>query len=513
MDTDTTTAAPTGGPVDAGTYDVLRRRLGDRAGELARRAEELNARRTEEFGSTELRLIGTEQLRTARPAVPRDLVAVGGRLLFGWERGPGAPDPAEVSDVLALYGPELGEPVEDGPLADESFVREFTGLHRYFRDARLLRLRRVDGKLLAVFRTGESADGIRVLRWALGPDGSPGAFLDARGDRDHVFPPSHDFTWTVAGRESHVLGRHPHIAVGGDGADTAVLFVDTLGGSLTVKTANDTDTPDGIYQEPVAEPLQSLADAEVGHATIGPLVLLRVRPYNEESWRYLVFNSLLGTVRRLDGIGPACHRLPEDQGIIFPGGYYLTTGTAKTFDIAEPLTDPVFEGAVRSPNGEDVLYVFRSPDDGRDLLLPYNLIRQEVATPLQGRGHALLDDGTLVLLRTPAGGDEPARVHPLQRWRTPYVSDTYAASRPAGTGPLARVGNADLVRGISDCLALAHGAAETTPTAAVYARLVADCTRATDRYHWLTDGELGDLAAPLAELKATAEQVVVEFET
>ncbi|MFJ5191736.1 DNA repair ATPase [Streptomyces sp. NPDC088394] len=513
MDTDTTTAAPTGGPVDAGTYDVLRRRLGDRAAELARRAEELNTRRTEEFGSTELRLTGTERIRTGQPAVPRDLVAVGGQLLFGFERGPGAPDPAEVADVLALYGPELTDPVQGGPIADEDFVREFTALHRYYRDARLLRLRLVDGKLLAVFRTGESADGIRVLRWALAPDGSPGAFLDARGDRDHVFPPSHDFTWTAAGRESHVLGRHPHIAVGGDGPDSAALYVDTLGGTLTVKTVNDTDTPDGIYREPVAEPLQSLADAEVEHATIGPLVLLRVRPYNEESWRYLVFNTLLGTVLRLDGIGPACHRLPEDQGIIFPGGYYLTTGTAKTFDIAEPLTDPVFEGAVRSPNGEDVLYVFRSPDDGRGLLLPYNLIRQEVATPLQGRGHALLDDGTLVLLRTGATGDEPARVHPLQRWRTPYVSDTHAAARPAGTGPLARVGNADLVRGISDCLALAHSAAETTPTAAVYARLVTDCTRATDRYHWLTDTELGELAAPLAELRATAEQVLTEFET
>ncbi|MGW1846075.1 DNA repair ATPase [Streptomyces sp. NPDC001966] len=523
MDTDTTTAAPTGGPVDAGTYDegtydagtydVLRRRLGDRAAELARRAEELNARRTEEFGSTELRLTGTEQIRTGHAAVPRDLVAVGGQLLFGFERGPGAADPAELSDVLALYGPELGDPVAGGLLADEEFVREFTALHRYYRDARLLRLRLVDGKLLAVFRTGESADGIRVLRWALAPDGSPGAFLDARGDRDHVFPPSHDFTWTAAGRESHVLGRHPHIAVGGDGPDNAALYVDTLGGTLTVKTVNDTDTPDGIYREPVAEPLQSLADAEVEHAAIGPLVLLRVRPYNEESWRYLVFNSLLGSVLRLDGIGPACHRLPEDQGIIFPGGYYLTTGTAKTFDIAEPLTGPVFEGAVRSPNGEDVLYVFRSPDDGRALLLPYNLIRQEVATPLQGRGHALLDDGTLVLLRTTATGDEPARVHPLQRWRTPYVSDTHAASRPVGTGPLARVGNADLVHGISDCLALAHSAAETTPTAAVYAQLVADCTRATDRYHWLTDTELGELAAPLAELKATAEQVLTEFET
>ncbi|MFJ8850404.1 DNA repair ATPase [Streptomyces sp. NPDC102437] len=513
MDTDTTPAAPTGGPVDAGTYDVLRRRLGDRAAELARRAEELNARRTDEFGSTELRLTGTEQIRTGHAAVPRDVVAVGGQLLFGFERGPGAADPAELSDVLALYGPQLGEPVAGGLLADEDFVREFTALHRYYRDARLLRLRLVDGKLLAVFRTGESADGIRVLRWALAPDGAPSAFLDARGDRDHVFPPSHDFTWTAAGRESHVLGRHPHIAVGGDGPDSAALYVDTLGGTLTVKAVNDTETPDGIYREPVAEPLQSLADAEVEHATIGPLVLLRVRPYNEESWRYLVFNSLLGTVLRLDGIGPACHRLPEDQGIIFPGGYYLTTGTAKTFDIAEPLTGPVFEGAVRSPNGEDVLYVFRSRDDGRALLLPYNLIRQEVATPLQGRGHALLDDGTLVLLRTTATGDEPARVHPLQRWRTPYVSDTHAASRPAGTGPLARVGNADLVRGISDCLALAHSAAETTPTAAVYARLVAECTRATDRYHWLTDAGLGELAAPLAELKATAEQVLTEFET
>ncbi|WP_406495538.1 DNA repair ATPase [Streptomyces sp. NBC_00846] len=515
MEPDTTTAPAAGGPVDAGTYDVLRRRLNDRAAELASRAEALNARRTEEFGSTELRLTGTEQIRTEQASVPRDLVAVGGRLLFGFERGPGAADPARVGDVLALYGPELEEVPADGGglLDDEAFVREFTALHRYYRDARLLRLRRVDGRLLAVFRTGESADGIRVLRWALAADGSPGAFLDARGDRDHVFPPSHDFSWTPAGRESHVLGRHPHIAVGGESPDSAVLFVDTLGGTLTVKTVNDTDTPDGIYEEPVAEPLQSLADAEVEHATIGPLVLLRIRPYNEESWRYLVFNTLLGTVLRLDGIGPACHRLPEDQGIIFPGGYYLTTGTAKTFDIAEPLTDPLFEGAVRSPNGEDVLYVFRSPDDGRELLLPYNLIRQEVATPLQGRGHALLDDGTLVLLRTTATGDEPARVHPLQRWRTPYVSDTYAASRPAGTGPLARVGNADLVRGISDCLALAHSAAETTPTAAVYAQLVTDCTRATDRYHWLADAELGALADPLAELKATAQQVLTEFET
>ncbi|EGE43437.1 AAA family ATPase [Streptomyces sp. SID4928] len=509
-DTATEPQGPQGGrgDVDAGAYEVLRRRLSAQAGELVRRAEALNVRRTEEFGSTGLRLLATEQVRTEHASVPRDLVAVGGKLLFGFERGPGARGEAGVGDVLLVRDAEGdGEAPGNGDtlLDDDGFRRAFSSLHRYFRDARLLRLRRVDGRLLAVFRTGESAEDIRVLRWALGPDGAPGAFLDARGERDHVFPPSHDFAWTATGREDHVPGRHPHIAVGKGGG----LFVDTLGGTLTVKVADDTESPDGIYEEPVDEPLQSLADADVEYAEVGPLVLLRVRPYKEDAWRHLVVNSLLATVQRLDGIGPSCHRLPEDQGIIFPGGYYLTTGTAKTFDTAEELTEPVFEGAVRSPNGEDVLYAFRSRDGLRTLLLPYNLIRQEVATPLTGRGHALLDDGTLVLLRDSPDG--PARVHPLQRWATPYVSDTYAAARPAGTGPLTRTGNADLVRGISDCLALAHGVRDMTPTTAVYGRLAADCARAQDRYHWLSDPELGSLDEPLRELRATAQQVLAEF--
>ncbi|MFG2925546.1 DNA repair ATPase [Streptomyces sp. NPDC048305] len=507
MDSDLTPTEP-----DAGAYEVLGRRLREQAGELARRAEALNARRTEEFGSAGLRLLSTGQVATEAASVARDLVAVGGELLFGFERGPGARGEAGVGDVLVLRGsgpdhtaPEAGDPDGSGLLEDEAFVREFTALHRYYRDARLLRLRRAGGRLLAVFRTGETAEDIRVLRWSLGPDGNPGAFLDARGERDHVFPPSHDFEWTPVGREAHVPGRHPYVSV----LDT--VFVDTVGGTLTVRTVPDTGTPGGIYEEPVDEPLQSLADASVEYAAAGPLILLRVRPYKEDAWRHLVFNTLLSEVRRLDGIGPSCHRLPEDQGIIFPGGYHLTTGATRTFDTAQELDDPVFEGAVRSPNGEDVLYVFRSRDGGRALLLPYNVIRQEVATPLTARGHALLDDGTLILLK--GGEDGPGRIHPVQRWETPYVSDTHAAARPAGTGPLARTGNADLVRGISDCLALAHGVRDMAPTAAVYRRLAADCARAGDRYHWLSDPELGALAEPLDELRATAHRIVDEFDT
>lgn len=485
----------TGSGLDAGTYEVLRDRLGARGGELARRADALNTARVAAFGSSGLALAGTEHISTERHVVPRDIVAVGDVLLVGCE--------APAADVFALYDRDLirlQDEAVPGLLDDPAFVREFAALHRYFQAARLLQLRRVDGHLLAVFRTGEQADGIRVLRWSLSPSGEV-RFLDARGERDHVYPASHDFTWTGTSRDDHVLGRHPHIAI----ADST-LFVATVGGTLTVKTEDDTETGEGVHSEPVDEPLQSLADAEVAYAVVGALVLLRVRPYKEESPRHLVFDTLTKSVVRLDGIGQSCRRLPDDQGIVFPGGYCLATGAVKTFDTAD-TSGLEFERAVRSPNGEDVLFAFHHRVEGRTLLLSYNLIRKEVAAPLSCHGYALFDDGRLTVLRAESG--EPARVHPVQVWRTPYVCDTHPA--PVVEGPLARIGNADLVRAISDCLAIARQAAETTATSELYEALVAACTRAADRFHWLGDADAGDLRAPLEEVRATAEQVLAEF--
>ncbi|WP_432157835.1 DNA repair ATPase [Streptomyces sp. bgisy153] len=496
--------------LDTGTYEVLRDRLTAQAAELARRAEALNARRVEEFGSTRLELTGTERLRTEHHCVPRDIVAVGDTLLFGYNVFLGLKPETTVSDVLALHDRDLNRLPEDavpGLLDDPAFHREFAALYRYYRQAHLLQLRRVDGKLLAVFQTGEKAGDIRVLRWAVTDDGRA-TFLDARGDRDHVFPASHDFEWTATTREDHVLGRHPHVSIEGE------IFVETVGGTLTVKVENNTETGEGVHREPVDEPLQSLADADIRYARVGALILLDILPYKEHTHRYLVFNTLTRTVVRLDGIGRACRRLPEDQGIVFPGGYCLAGGAHKTFDgpaAPSDTADLEFERMVRSPNGEDVLFAFHARVEGRSLLLPYNMIRKEIATPLSCHGWALFDDGTLVVLR--ADGDEPQRVHPVQLWNSPYVSDTHAAARPVGTGPLARVGNADLVRGISDCLSLTGAVAETAPTGEVYEALAAACVRAADSYHWLGDPELGDLLDPLRQLRATAEQVLAEFET
>ncbi|MER7684011.1 DNA repair ATPase [Streptomyces sp. NPDC097610] len=496
--------------LDTGTYDVLRDRLAAQAGELARRAEALNTRRTEQFGSTRLELTGTERILTEHHCVPRDIVSVGDVLLFGYNVVLGPEPETTVGDVFALYDRDLNRLPEDavpGLLDDPAFVRELAALYRYYRAARLLQLRHVDGKLLAVFQTGEKTDDIRVLRWARSADGRA-AFLDARGERDHVFPPSHDFEWRETTREDHILGRHPHVSIEGE------VFVETTGGTLTVKVEDNTETGEGIFAEPVGEPLQSLADADIAYARVGALILLRIRPYKEDAHRYLVFNTLTRSVVRLDGIGQACRRLPADQGIVFPGGYCLATGAYKTFDGTAAALDTAaleYERVFRSPNGEDVLFAFHTRVEGRSLLLPYNMIRKEFAAPLSCHGWALFDDGTLTVLR--AGSGEPTRVHAWQRWRSPYVSDTYAAARPSGAGPLGRVGNADLVRGMSDCLSLTRAVSETAPTAEVYEALLAACVRAADTYHWLGDADLGDLRTPLDAVRATAEQVLAEFET
>ncbi|WP_028937463.1 DNA repair ATPase [Pseudonocardia spinosispora] len=502
--TTTAPAEPTSS-LDTGTYEVLRRRLGEQAAGLARAAEALNTRRLEVFGSSELALIGTERIRTEHNCVPRDVVSVGGLMLFGYNVFIGLKAETSVADVFSAYSFDHDgeafrfEPAEADFLADPTFQRDFAELYRYYRDTRLLQLRTVEGRLLAVFQIGANTEDIRVLRWEVRTDGAV-SYLDNLGERDHVFPPSHDFEWTETTREHHVLGRHPHISIDDE------VFVETVGGDLTVKIENNTETGEGIYAEPVDAPSQSLADGDIHYARIGTLILLRIRPYNEQAWRYLVFNTRTRTVVRLDGIGHACRQLPEDQGIIFPGGYYLATGVSKVFD--GEVDGLEFERAIRSANGEDVLYVFYSRAEGRTLLLPYNVIRKTVATPLSCFGYSLFDDGTLVVSR--ANTDEPTRVHPMQVWRTPYLSDAAIAAQPAGTGPLERIGNADLVRGVSECLSVAAMVEEMAPSVPVFEGLISTCTRVFDQFHWL--GEL-ELRGPLSDVRATAEQVLDEFET
>ena len=153
--------------------------------------------------------------------------------------------------------------------------------------------------------------------------------------------------------------------------------------------------------------------------------------------------------------------------------------------------------------------MFHERTEGRSILLAYNLIRRELAAPIQCHGFGLFDDGTMVVFREQ---DEPTRVHPMQIWRTPFVTDEFHARQPVGDGMLHRIGNAELVRGVSAAIAIERLVADTEPSAVVFEDLARSTTATLDAHYWLASPEAGDLAAPLEEIRATAELIIDEFE-
>src|SRR5262249_14875292 len=156
--------------------------------------------------------------------------------------------------------------------------------------------------------------------------------------------------------------------------------------------------------------------------------------------------------------------------------YYLRTGDYKLFDHGQGGL--CFERVLRSPNGEDVLYVFHRVDDGSYVLFPYNLIRKEVANPILCHGYCLFDDGKMVVFR--ALTDEPSRIHPMQVWQTPFTTSEFAASAPTDGSYLAKIGNADLVRGISDAYTLRRLIVTDAPTRRTYEDVISAARRMGD---------------------------------
>ncbi|MCB9797713.1 MAG: DNA repair ATPase [Alphaproteobacteria bacterium] len=497
--------------VSGGNYEVIRARLMNLGKDLAERANQLNADRQEKFGGSQLEVAANLRVRTANNCIPQDVVQVEGKLLFGYNvvNFLKKTTPPDVLSLHELVRTEEGW--EDKELAheevawlkDRQFVREFERLYEYYKTARLQQLRTTEaGRLLVVFQVGNALTDVKVFRWTLAPGGGV-TYMDDRGEREHVFPDPTPFQWRSPGREDYIMGAHPHISILGE------CFVETVGGDLTIKIEDNTEDGEGIYSEPVDDAKQSLDDADIQYARLDTLILLKMKPYREKDFRYLVFNTTTRTVARVDALGHACVPLPEGHGIVFPGGYYLRTGEYKVFD--GDFADLKLGRHIRAPNGEDDLFVFHRRSDGYYVLFPYNRIRQEVATPIRCHGYSLFEDGRLVVFRgTPSG--EPSRVHPMQVWSTPFVSDEFHAAQPTDGSLMSRIGNADLVRGISEALSLRRLINNTEPTRQVYEDLVAACTRMLDKYYWLGEESLGAISTVVGDIRRTAELIIDEFE-
>lgn len=494
---------------EGGAYEVIRKRLLEQSAALENRIKQINDARLREFGSSDMKVAARVRVRTENNCVARDIVQVGPWLLFGYNVFIGLKKETHVEDVFAAFELVVSEDgiklesvkAVDTFLSDARFHKDFTELYRYYKQTRLLELTVKNGRLLMGFQIGEKADDIRVFRWAVSADGRKVEYIDNRGERDIQLPPAYDFEWIRVTRENTVNGKYPHVNI------LDKVFVETTHGDLTIKVENNTESGFGIYSEPVEEPTQSIDDADYQYAALGDVILLKILPYKEEQYRYFVFNTLTHDVRRFDAIGGACVQLPEDHGVIFPGGYYLQTGESKIFD--DNCTNLKFKRSIKSPNGEDVLYVFYEPAEGVVGLFAYNMINKSLQNPIFGHGYALRDDGKIIIF---SAESEPTRVHPMQIWETPYFSDEYASTRPASQSFYGRIGNAELVRGISDILSVVRMVKNQSVSSRLYEELNRASLKIFDDHYWVGESETAEIKSLLTNISETANQAIDEFE-
>jgi hypothetical protein len=486
--------------LEGGTYEILRSRLQKSGADLQARLSTLNTERKAVFGAIDTRLLGTGRITTTNNCVPWDMVPVGTKFIFGFNVVIGLKTETELSDVFGVYNYANHEfqPLDLSLLENPQFLEEFRNLYRYYKNTQFVKFAVLGPHLFMVFRVGKTPNDIKTFKWLLKDDTL--TYLDNRSDHEYVFPPQHEFAWKRATRDMQVAGKYPHISI------EDKVFVETIGGDLTIKVENNTESGKGILAEPVADKDQTLDDSEIHYAVIDNLILLKIKPYQESVYRYFLFNTKLRTAQRLDALADACVLLPDGQGLIFPHGFYLQTGEGKLFE--NGLRDMLFEKRIASPNGEDFLYVFYNKESGIYLLLSYNLIAQRVDNPIVCSGYALFEDGELCYFRP---DNEAKKHHAVQIWQTPYVAADFELP-VTQESTLYKLGNKEIVRAMAEVQEVLTLVGKEDSYSGLYLDLIRRTTTLADVYHWLRDPAAQALAEPLNEIQQTATAAVEEFD-
>ena len=274
--------------LEGGTYEVIRGRMEKHGAALRERIEQLNVARKDIFGAIDPALIATERVSTEHNCVPRDMVSIGGnRFLFGYNIQFGLKKTTDPSDVFAIYdydpATHLFTKANVADVLGGDFPEDFKYIYKYYKEATFVKVMLIGPNLYMGMRIGKGLDDIKTFKWLIKGDGTL-EYLGNRFDHEYKFPSQQEFEWKRAHRDMQRPGEHPHISI------EDKIFVETVGGDLTIKVEDNTADGQGIYSEDVTDLDQTLDDAEILYTVVGPLILLKILPYREQDYRYLVYD-------------------------------------------------------------------------------------------------------------------------------------------------------------------------------------------------------------------------------
>ena len=485
--------------LDGGTYEIIQKRLQKQKNELQNRLIQLNDARKEVFGSVETKLIANNRINTENNCIARDIVTIGKSCLFGYNVHFGLRTEIQLEDVFSIYtyidGHFSSQPLD--LIHNDVFLDDFTNLYKYYRNTIFSKFAIVGNYLHMVFQLSESVSDIKTFKWLVN-DGNL-SYVDNRSDHEFQFPKQHEFNWIEVTRDMHRYGTHPHISI------LDKVFVETIGGDLTIKIEDNTDEGKGIFDEPVELVDQTLDDGQYRFADLGNLIVLEIKPF-QETPRYFVYNHKIQEVKKIESIKDACVLLPDDQGILYPNGYYLQSGAFKLF--TTEIKDVTFQEKINSPNGEDFLYVFYESKQGLYVLMSYNIIAQEVKTPIICNGFTILEQGELCYFKTE---EEQTRHHVIQIWQTPFLKGTILPSAHT-ENLLYKIGNKDIVKAMAECNALITLLNKEDNYEGLYDDLAKSSNDIIDSYYWIRDEDTFRLDIPLGEINNASNAAIDEFE-
>ena len=268
-------------------------------------------------------------------------------------------------------------------IENDQFLKDFDDLYRYYKKTFFAKFTIKEPYLYMIFQTSNNATDIKTFKWLI--KGNKLTYVDCRSEHEVRFINNDEFDYVKTTRDDHHDGAFPHVSI------LDKVFVETVNGDLTIKIEDNTDTGSGIYSEPVEDKDQNLDDADIYYADLGEIIVLKIRPYKEEDFRYFVYNDKLKNVVRIDSLKDTCRVLPGGHGIVFPEGYYLQSGEHKVFDI--PTQTCVFEKMINSYNGEDYQFIFYDIESGIYLIYTYNIIEQTIETPILCSGYSHFNNG------------------------------------------------------------------------------------------------------------------------
>lgn len=495
MSTDTKTVET----LEAGTYEIIKKRLQTQKESLSARLNSLNESRKDVFSSTDFSLIANQRITTENNCVSRGILALGNLCIFGYNVHFGLRSDIQLSDVFSIYLFENNQfiPQPLDLINDPAFITDYKNLYKYYRDSIFSKFRRTENYLYMIFQTSKNEDDLKAFKWLI--KGNKLIYQDDRSIHEVVKAPQFEFKWIKTTLEDRRLGVHPHISI------LDKVFIEAIGGDITFKIENNTDTGKGIYSEKVENKDQQLDDAEYYYADLGNLILVRIKPYQED-FRTFIFNTRTKEVQNVKMLNDAGILLPDNHGIIFPNGYYLQNGEYKIFE--SELNNLEFFRKVISPNGEDFLYIFYQNKKNLYVLMSYNIIRQQVETPIICNGQTIFHNGTLIFFRSE---QEATRHHQVQIWQTPY-SAQLIENYEKRDNILYKIGNKSIVKAMAECQEVIHLINKEDTYEGLYEDIVKKSNDIIDAYFWIADDATFKLSEPLAEIKDIANTAIDEFE-